>query len=299
MSTSEISIKMATIRTLFEQGKSFVGDIIDIVKLSEQLENVDAEFRSVGYEGASMALALADLSKGDELDKWNLFLKHNATAHETQIYVGLGWALAQQNKYTTPLLKSFSPLMQIRLMDGCGYYDGVFRQRQSIISKKVPEGITANNLFGYYQGIGRSIWYSCKADADKVVEVIARFPIEYHSDLWRGVGIACSYVGGCDELLLNKLFAVAEKHCMQLAIGAALVAKSRMEAHTFTIDIERVCLCCCNISADEAMQIAIDTLPLSSATEENIYKTWMTRIEQELINKSRKNKQDNTLINKL
>src|ERR1044071_7369080 len=75
-------------------------------------------------------------------------------------------------------------------------------------------------------------------------------------DLWRGVGIACSYVGGSDENILRKLFSSAQKNYVQLSIGAAMVAKSRTHANSITKDIELACNVWCNLSVQDPTLLA-------------------------------------------
>ena len=275
-------MKMDKIRMIFEYGKNIASIQKDSAILKRELNKTDIEFRSVGYEGASMAIALEDLSKGDTLNNWNLFLQNNSE-HSTQLYIGLGWALAQQRKYSLAELKSFSPLMLVKVMDGSGYYDAVFRQRQTNKNQIVPDDIIQNGLFGYYQGIGRSLWYGSKGEVARIPEMISVFPAEYHSDLWRGVGIACSYVGGCDEIDLKTLFSLSLNNYKQLAIGAALVARSRIQAKTITIDIELNCRIWCNFSPEEAMQLTISTEPVSVLKTEDSFILWIKNMEKEFI----------------
>ncbi len=88
----------------------------------------------------------------------------------------------------------------------------------------------------YYQGIGRSLWYSSGGDIEKVRSTIENFPTDLHAGLWKGIGIAVAYVGGCDGDTLKIIFESANVHQAQLASGSALAAISRMEANTISSD---------------------------------------------------------------
>ena len=117
------------------------------------------------------------------------------------------------------------------------------------------ETIASENYQAYDEGLGRSMWYTVKGDVTKVTEMVRSFPADRHADLWRGVGIACSYVGGFDKEILDALVSASAEHNVQLAIGAAMVAKSRIEAECITEDIETSCHALCNTTAQQAMDI--------------------------------------------
>ena len=117
--------------------------------------------------------------------------------------------------------------------------------------------ISEKNYNAYDEGIGRSIWYICKGDETKVSEMIQQFSLDRHSDLWRGIGIACSFVGGFEEATLKALLASAGKHSVQLGIGAAMVAESCIEADCLTNDIDLANRLFNNLSAEEAMKITL------------------------------------------
>jgi len=171
-------------------------------------------------------------------------------------------------------------LMQCRVMDGYGYYEGIFRKRKAIGEKMISEQFEDKFLHGYDMGLGRSIWYICKADCEKIAEMVASFPSSRQRDLWRGIGAACSYVGGFDEGLLNQLFVASSIHSTQLAIGASLVARSRTEAGSYTRYVDMACRVWCKCSSEDAYNITVKTEPSPVNKIKDPCDAWIKNIEE-------------------
>jgi hypothetical protein len=249
---------MENIKIIFEDAKNYATGCDDLEALIKHIENTGSEFRSVAYEGAAMSLALKDFSRkeplripNNELTLWNSLLKISRH-HEGQVYTGLGWAVAQAKPDDLSFMNTINNKMEFRVWDGCGYYDGIFRQRQTIKNQTRQEYISENNFKPYDEGVGRSMWYNGKGDPTKVAEMIQTFSVSRQDDLWRGIGIACSYAGGCDENILKNLFSLAESNAVHLSLGAAMVAKFRSQSNTITKYIERACKIWCNLSVQDA-----------------------------------------------
>lgn len=237
MSVQEhIASRMETIKTGFQYGKETASKIENLDELINILGNDTSEFRSIVFEGASMELALKGFASGS-MEKWKSYL-HKKQEHAAQIFVGLGWAIAQEKITDLSFINDCGDLMTMRTWDGAGYFDAVFRQRQTIKSQNRLEYIPLKEFSSYDQGMGRSLWYIAKGDTAKMSELIALFDASRKNDLWRGIGIACCYVGGSDETILKALLSLAGEHKNQLSIGGRLVAKSRIEANTMTQDVE-------------------------------------------------------------
>ena len=243
----EISLRVEKIKTIFQTSSDLSSTCPDIDILISQLDQTELEFRSVAYEGASMGIALNDLAKDNLLTSWNVFVE-KSPAHAIQIHVGLGWALAKQNYAVLPYLGITDALLSSRVLDGYGYYEGVFRQRSSVKAQKIPEAIQSEMLSAYDQGIGRSLWYIGKGDVTKIKELISGFSCERHPSLWTGIGIACTYVGGCDKNLLTSLLAASQQHHENLATGSVLAARSRIQANTLNNDVKLACQILGNIA---------------------------------------------------
>ena len=250
----KIASNIEHIFAIFQVAQENATKIEDVNKLIEKLEESPIEFLSVAYEGAAMELALQDFLKGDTIDKWKALLE-KSKKHACQIYIGMGWAIAKEKRFPITFLEQLNHNMQYRIWDGCGYYDGTFRQRHVIKGQSRFDYIEAKNFQAYDEGLGRSLWYASKGDVAKITEIVLTFSLERHSDLWRGVGIACSYVGGFEAQTLNALLLAAREHKTQLGIGAAMVSKSRIDADCVTPEIELACSVLNKLSALDTRNI--------------------------------------------
>ena len=282
-SGNNVGHQLRRIKDIFQHAQHNATTEEDLDKLIDHLENTDLEFRSIAYEGASMGRALEDLSRGDTtLHRWRSLMMGRGAAHITQIHVGLGWALAKQGVPVSSYLEGLNPLLRYRVLDGYGYFDALFRTRQTIQNQRRPENLEGKFFAAYDQGVGRSLWYSCQGESSKISVIVEKFTPSRHPDLWRGIGIACSYVGGFEITMLDELSVAALKHKVQLALGAALAARARILANSLTEDMEMVCRAWCNCSAEEAMMLTIKTEPSFAQDPEDAFKIWMSKMELEL-----------------
>ena len=257
---SDVKKQIEKISSIFHEAHLFAEEVKTQQELISFLESNDNEFRSVAYEGAAMALALKDFSTGKTLHQWSAFMEEPGAKHTAQIHVGLGWAIAQLKIPVLPILENIKPIMQTRVADGCGYYEGMFRQKQlikkpftSFDERSLPEYLDEKIIHSFVQGIGRSIWYLSNGEINKMTNSIQRFSEAFHGDLWRGTGIACAYAGGCDESQLKNIFSTASFHSEQLKQGASLAAGTRYHAGAITKDVDLACRVWCNLSVEEAM----------------------------------------------
>ena len=253
---NSVASKIESIFAIFQVAQENASKIEDISELIKKLEETSIEFLSVAYEGAAMELALRDFSEGDKIDRWKALLERSKK-HACQIYIGMGWAIAKEKRFPISFLEQLNYNMQYRIWDGCGYYDGIFRQRYVIKGQNRFDYIEEKNFQAYDEGLGRSLWYFCKGDVTKAAEMIQPFSLERHSDLWRGVGCALSYVGGFEEKTLIELHSAAKQYKTQLGIGAAMVAKSRTDADCVTNEIELACSIFNQLTAEESMKITV------------------------------------------
>ncbi|HKR03933.1 MAG TPA: DUF1702 family protein [Bacteroidia bacterium] len=277
-SINTIQTRMENIRTIFEDAKNYAAGCDDLDGLIKHIENTSSEFRSVAYEGAAMSLALKDFSSNNALKLWNSLLKISQH-HEGQVHIGLGWAIAEAKPGDLSFMKTIHSKIAFRVWDGCGYYNGIFRQRQTIKNQTRQDYISENNFKSYDQGIGRSMWYNCKGHPAKVAETIQTFSVSRQDDLWRGVGIACSFAGGCDANILSNLFSLAGKNSVHLSLGAIMVAKSRSQANTVTKHIELVCKVWCNLSVQDA-----ELLFSKAESSADSFESFLSKMEAEITN---------------
>ncbi len=257
------------IQAIFFDTQLFYATHDSMPALIEYLENTEPEFSSIAYESASMAIAIKDIEAGRFPNGWLDFASGPALPHKAQVYVGLGWAIAKLTLPFLETLKEFDKHMYFRIADGCGYYDGSFRRRQTVLSQQLPEYLPAAAMPMYDQGVGRSIWYTAKANINKIHSMIKTFPLNRQAGLWRGIGIAVAYVGGCNDADLKILFQYAASNGPQLASGAALAARSRMRANSMTTD------------TDSCSRL---WFTLASEEFEITYHNWINQIEEKLSN---------------
>lgn len=266
------------IKAVFLETQLFYAKHDNMPALIGYLVQIEKEFSSIAYESASMAIALKSFGANTFPDGWLLFANGAAAVHQAQVYVGLGWAIAKSGAPYSTTVKKLDSRFHFRIADGCGYYDGSFKRRHAVINKQVPVYLPAQALHMYYQGIGRSIWYTEKADINSIYRMIETFAPGWHADLWRGVGIAVAYVGGCDDADLEKLFQNAAPNSLQLACGAALAARSRMIADTMTADTDRCSRLWFKLNNEDANEEA------NLLTNGDRYEDWIYLVEDRLLN---------------
>lgn len=278
-SLHSVEFQIAKVKNVFQQALSISSEDDDLV-IDEHLKNVEPEFRAVAYEGIAMGLVSNYLEEGT-LQRWRTFMRNSDAAYLPHLHVGLGWAIAKRKLPSLFFLDTLNPMMLYRVIDGCGCYDGMFKQVQTIHNKVRPDCIEEKYFDAYDEGVGRSLWTVCNGNVEKISEIILGYPASRHQDLWRGVSIACSFVGGCNEATLRSLLALSGDHRLQLALGATIVAGSRIQTNTFTEHSELTWSVFCNLSSDEVMKIARE--PVYAIVPYDAYKQWLNIMESRLV----------------
>lgn len=275
-----VVLKMAELQELFTTTKRFAEQASELFSILEYLHSLESEFVSIAYEATGMALAQKDLTVGKELTLWTQFLEKHAADHAVQVHIGLGWALGQYRMDVEPYLKASAPFLAWRIWDGYGYYDGFFRKRKAW-QGLLPDGIGEKAAEVYTQGIGRSLWYVCKADISKIRAKISNFPLEKQQHLWRGVGIASTYVGGISSEQRAQLWAAAADCQPQLAAGSALAIMSRAKANTLLDDNKQIAKEWCGLTIRQMLQLVEQKAKNSVNNTPWVYHTWIQKIDEE------------------
>lgn len=279
---NEINIedKMGRLQELFKSTKAFVegkpelSSIIAFIK-----EQEETEFISIAYEAAAMVLALQDLEKGTTLDTWRNFLDNYAKEHSVQVYVGLGWACGQERLDPMQWIQELTPLFAWRIWDGYGYYDGFFRKRK-VLQGAVPETISEKGLSVYWQGVGRSFWYTCKGNIAQLEKIVTKIPSNYQVDLWRGIGIACTYVGGQSLEDCQKVWQMGGTYQAQLKAGAVLAIKSRSDAKTIVEDTEMIAQEWCKLPILKIIDLLKNKVLDSTVADRMEYHTLIAKLDE-------------------
>ena len=260
------------IQDLYFQSPDLDANIIDLVQTG-------AEFRSIAYESAAMSIAMQDLALNNQLANWFLFVNGPGHAHATQVHVGLGWALAQKLVNPMDYLLLMPPMHRYRVFDGYGYYEGIFRRRRSILNHlklNVADAVASGALD---QGVGRSLWYNSRADFDAAKTTLETFAAERQPDLWRGLGIAITYVGGSTEDALRDMWGKAGAYQTQLATGAAMALVSRHYAGYVTPDSELACKVWCGKTAAEIIALNEQLRSNINPESDMAYWEWVSGLE--------------------
>jgi len=248
--------------------------------LAAALDMHPAEHQGFAYEGAAMALTVLDA-----LTPWRQrfasFRDTVAVSHLYMVHVGAGWALARLHRRIEPFLASCDPLLRWLVVDGYGFHEGYFHPERAVAAQRRPQHLSAAAARIFDQGLGRSFWFVCGADVDRLAPTVAQFPRERQADLWSGIGLASTYAGGCDEDDIRALLAAADIYRVDLAQGAAFAAKARARAGNMTQHTERACRLLCGVAALEAADVtdsALAGLPRDGNAE--TYEGWRTRTRE-------------------
>ncbi len=275
-----IAQRMEKIRFVFQHALQFSSSNDDPA-IDAYLKNVEPEFRAVAYEAAAMSLALKDI-QDRALMNWRAFVRRSEPAYVPHIHVGLGWAIAKQKISSLIFLDSLKPSLMFRVLDGHGYYDGIFRQVQTINSQSRPDPIELIYQASYDQGVGRCLWYASSGDVDRVEKAVSDFSSERHAALWRGVGIAAAFVGGCDESKIYSLLEKASTEAKHLSFGVAMAIKARFVTNTIGADHALTCQLACGVSVERANMLITDFETSSGADTYALFMSRLLQIESQL-----------------
>ena len=228
------------------------------------LEKEPPEYRSVGYEGFSFELAMKELILTGGLTQWKEF-RTASQEHAFHLDIGLGWALAKREVAVGVYIESVGSLPGSMVLDGIGYYHALFKGRDTLKNNNVPAEFEQQGLSGFDQGVGRRLWYMGKGNVHEAVNLLHGFPVERRGNLFRGIGIACGYVGGNSEEELRLLEKLSAEHKSQLQLGIALASLSRILSNSITPSVQLAFQIICGQSNNH-----LDT-SLTDATKKFLY----------------------------
>jgi len=208
-----IEENIETIVSTFQKGRELAESGISIDGLIAELNKFEIRYRSVAFEGASMGVSLTN-----DFEIWKNYAKL-AEKHATQVYIGLGWAIAEKQLNLPSYLAQIEPELQVKVLDGFGYWNGLFQRRATIRTQQIPVEITLEFQSGFDQGVGRAIWYTTKGEVDKVLNIFNHFSKDRIANLWQGIGVALIYVGGCSNELTAELKSASGEFKINLEKG--------------------------------------------------------------------------------
>jgi len=233
--------------------------------LVPRLNAVALELRGYAYEGAAMGLTGLDCMLPWK-NRLRAYMDGPGAAHIYMVHIGAGEALARLRRKPEPFIARLHDRVLCWLvMDGYGFHEGFFSRRRYVDEQKVPAHLSRYARRIFDQGVGRSIWFSAGANVDRIAAIIAAFPEARQADLWVGIGVACTYIGGIDRITIEALQQAADPYRPQLALGAAFVSKGRKLAGNPVPHADLACEVLCGLSSERAAQlvdIAFQNLPI-------------------------------------
>ncbi|HEY1348696.1 MAG TPA: DUF1702 family protein [Ktedonobacteraceae bacterium] len=247
--------------------------------LLPRLDAVELELHGFAYEGAGMGLAALDL-----VAPWKqrlaAFVAGPAARHIYPIYVGVGLALARLHRQPERYMSRLDPLLRWVVVDGYGFHEGFFAWKRTVERQQRPASFSPYACRLFDQGLGRALWFASGALVARVCGLIGAFPAERQTDLWSGVGLACAYAGGASRGELEALLESARPYRLQLARGAAVAAKGRVQADNLAAHTELACQVFGAVSARQAASIIDETSQgLPPDRQEPAYEVWRQRAQ--------------------
>ena len=197
------------------------------------------------YEGAAMALCLADALSLPHGTGFSRFVAGPARRSRYTAQVGAGWALARLPRpLWRPVLRQLDPLLGWLAWDGYGFHQEFF----------APGRPHRSPLPGYVrhaaaQGIGRALWFSSCAEPELIARAVARYAPRYRADLWSGAGLAAVFTGAPHT---DALLSSAHGYGPALAQGAAFAAKALIDLGPVPEDSRRAVAALAGTGAQEA-----------------------------------------------
>jgi hypothetical protein len=174
-------------------------------------------------EGAAMGAAISGL-----MPSWKrrlpALLDQLGDRYPHLMHVGVGWAVARVPVAQRWLVRPLDTLLGPLALDGRGFHDGYFH------ASRIAGGwraVTGPSAAVYDQGIGRSLWFSCGADPQRIAATIAALPADRADDLWAGVGLAATYAGGIPLDALDDLASGAPRRWLKQGAAFAVTAHAR------------------------------------------------------------------------
>jgi enediyne biosynthesis protein E3 len=233
-------------------------------RLIPRLEAIEPAMRGFAYEGAAMGLTGMDCFLPWK-KRLNAYLAGPGSPHVYMAHIGAGEALARLRRKPEPFIARMENRVLCWLvMDGYGFHEGFFARQRYVERQEVPAYLSSYARHIFDQGLGRSLWFIDGADVERITATIATFPQSRQADLWEGIGVACTYVGGVERPAIEALQRATGPYISYLAMGAAVVAKGRQRAGNPVAHTDLACEILCGIKSAEAAQMldtAFENLP--------------------------------------
>jgi len=227
--------------------------------LLSELKAFDVNLRGFAYEGVGMGLLMIDYTSMGNESKFLKFVDENPN-YTNLAHIGAGFAISVLNRNIEKSLAPMAPMQRWWAMDGYGFYNGVFKWKQSILKQAVPKKVTCYARRGFDRGLGRSIWFLFSGDITRILEELRKFPEARRADIWSGIGVASTYAGGVSEETLQNLKTAAGSYRSYLALGSTQAANARYFANNIVEHNDLACSIHCGMTAQEAAKLTIKVM---------------------------------------
>ena len=279
---------LETIGTEFLNGYHLAIETKDLSLLEQRLNQTGTMYRGFAFEGAAMGLTLLDYLVPWQKKRLQNFLEGEADHHIYMVYVGIGWAFARipwLRLNITKNISKYDPLLKWLILDGLGFHEGYFKPEEYFTRQIRLDYLSGYARNAFTQGLGRCLWFVGGTDVRLVAETIGKMPAALHSDLWSGVGLACTYAGGVTDQEIEELKILSSSFSPNLLQGAIFGAAARFRANNVVEHNDSACRILCGISVEQAASIAYSTmekLPVEKGSSHPAYEIWRQRIGAEI-----------------
>lgn len=267
------------VEEIFIDAKNLAENTPNLNELYTHLESYAGDFKSVAYEGASFAIGLKCIEQNN-LNTWFEFKQEAEEIHFHHILIGFGWAFAALQKRPSSFeeIKNNSSLMQL-IHSGIGYYNALYKVKKTMRELQYPNYIDEQNSSSFDEGVGRRIWYYTDGEPDRIVTAIDKFPASRKKNLWRGVGLACGYVGEASTNHLKDLSIKVDKYHIDFSTGIVTSAVFNLKDNRNIEGTLGACSIIAGLSKDEITKLSLEvkdkkeasTLELMKIIESNIH----------------------------
>lgn len=226
--TATTQARTAEIVDAFVHGYDAAVDLDAAEAIAARVGQLPAELRGFSWEGVGMALDLRDRLMnplGGTLLP-TVLASPPGRANEYMLYVGVGWAMARIGLWSGWTERRLGPTFRGLIWDGLGFHDAFF-DPDRILGGEARKGMDEGQRRGWYQGVGRALWFILSADVPAVLTALPTFPEANRADVWAGLGLATTYAGLASDEVLRTLHAAAGPHAAGFVQGSAFAVTAR------------------------------------------------------------------------
>jgi hypothetical protein len=263
---------------------------LDNISLIPKLNENGKNNIGFAFEGAAMAKVILDFLGNPRKKSIKSFISYTeAKKHLYMLYVGAGWAYARLPINIEKRIEQYDPVLRWLIIDGYGFHQAFFKTEKYVYKRTEPKELRNEfSKYVFYQGVGRCLWFVEGADPSRISDRIKSFPSIYHSDLWSGVGLACTYAGGVEEIDIKQIRNLSGSFLPYLMQGSAFAAKARDRAEIIVPHVEMACQIICKMTVKEVSTICDDCLCLlpDNISSEKKYGMWRELIRTSIQKKS-------------